>query len=258
MKDITLYINESIVNESADIRDAGVTFEMFKTFFDVWITSEDTYASRVSDDERMDAYNNIISALRKRCRNYDAVMKSLDHFCTYFLCKLNSCGVYDITDEILRLMYEHICKVPLNRIERICGAGEEGMVIDCCDRVIKVYYNDKMPDDKKAFYQLCRSKRYADVLPAVEKIGRNFVIIEKLSIASDKCNEYEYYIDKLYHTVYDGHYDINDFNDDEREVISWLERLRTALSEIGVNSLGDMKSENFGEDKNSNIKFFDL
>ena len=74
-----------------------------------------------------------------------------------------------------------------------------------------------------------------------------------------KCNEYQYIIDKVYWDVYDGKYNLEDYTEQEQEVIKWLEDVRKAITETTIyKDFGDLDQKNFGERQDGTIAYFDI
>jgi hypothetical protein len=94
--------------------------------------------------------------------------------------------------------------------------------------------------------------------------------MEKLEIETSKCKKYFDIIDSskhgdsIYHLVQDKKYDLSEMNDDEKEVINWLENVRIACAEAFDNDpetnedFGDLQLANVGERKDGTIVYFDI
>lgn len=253
-------IFEKIIDifEARTIGDLGISFDDFKKFIDDWILSEDEYGWNNKSEEKMKSYNVLANILRSKVRNYETVIHSLYIYVLAVVSKLNECKVYNITDEILMLIYNIISKMPASKIEDALAMGMEGIVVDRGDKVVKCFFDDRMPKSKERFYKVCKERKY-EVFPYVERIGKGYVIMEKLKMYTPKCDRYQYVIDKVYNDVYDGHYDIDDFSKEEQEVIRWMEDVKTALKDVtNFNDLGDLDEKNFGEREDGTIVYFDI
>ena len=151
-----------------------------------------------------------------------------------------------------------ITEMPANKLENLLGAGEEGIVVQVRDKVVKCFYGDKVPKNKLDYFKACKSGKYK-VFPKVERIGKGYVVMEKLEMFTSKCNEYQYVIDKVYWDFVDGTYNIEDYNEQEQEVIHWLEEVKKAIEETTVFAdLGDLDEKNFGERADGTIVYFDV
>jgi len=245
--------------EGRSISDLGISFDIFRHFVDEWVLSNDNpYEMTNKSEAAMDAYNDLVDVLKHKTRDYKTAIKALHKFADDFLAKLNECGVYNIDDNILQLMYYRISNMPANKLENLLGVGEEGIVVELHDKVVKCFFGDKIPKDKVDFYKACKSKKYK-VFPEVQRIGKGYVVMEKLKMYTQKCDSYQYHIDKLYHTVYDGNYELSDYSEEEQEVIKWLEDVKKAVTEVMKTfSLGDLDEKNFGERANGEIVYFDI
>lgn len=253
-------IFEKIVDilEARTIGDLGISFEDFKKFVDDWILSDDEYGWNNKSEEKMKSYNILANILRPKVRNYETVIHSLYTYVLNIISKLNECKVYNITDEILRLIYDIISKMSASKIEDAIAMGMEAIVVDRGDKVVKCFFNDRIPKNKEKFYKICKERKY-DVFPYVERIGKGYVVMEKLKMYTPKCDKYQYIIDKVYSDVYDGNYNINDYTEDEQEVIRWLEDVKTAVKDAtNFNDFGDLDEKNFGERENGSIVYFDI
>lgn len=258
MQDLFEYLNQYMLLEGRTIGDLGIDTELFKRFIDEWVLSEDGYNPSRKSEEAMNVYNDLVDALRPKIRNYKDGIKALYKFCDDFIMKLDECGVYNITDEIIQLMLDRISKMPANKLENLLGVGEEGIVVELHDKVVKCFFGDKVPSDKINFYKACKTGKY-DVLPKVIRIGKGYVIMEKLKMYTPKCDEYQYIIDKVYWDVYDGKYKLEDYTEQEQEVILWMEEVRKMLSETTeFNGFGDLDEKNFGENQVGKIVYFDV
>ena len=59
--------------------------------------------------------------------------------------------------------------------------------------------------------------------------------------------------------MYDGKYKLEDYTEQEQEVILWMEEVRKTLSETTeFNGFGDLDEKNFGENQDGKIVYFDI
>ena len=258
MQELFEYLNQYILLEGKTIGDLNIDHELFKRFIDEWVLSEDGYNPSRKSEEAMNVYNDMIDVLRPKTRKYKECMKALYNFCTDFIDKLNEVGVYNITDEIIQLLIMRIEQMPANKMENMLGVGEEGIVVELHDKVVKCFFGDKIKKDKLDFYKACKTGKYK-VFPKVMRIGKGYVVMEKLKMYTSKCDEYQYVIDKVYWDVYDGKYNLEDYTEEEQEVIKWLEEVKKAISETTIYAdMGDLSEKNFGEREDGTIVYFDI
>lgn len=91
-------------------------------------------------------------------------------------------------------LYDILLNMPKGRIDRCLGAGSNGAAIDMGDRVCKMFHkNTPMISDDRKFYEYCL-KHKTNVFPVVYKLGKSFVIMEKLKPGTPKCVEYDQWI----------------------------------------------------------------
>jgi len=245
------------LTESRTIKDLGLDTNLLKRFIEEWVLTNEGYDDKKSD-EAMDVYNDLVDALRPKVRNYKDGIKALYNYCVDFFAKLNECGLYNVTDEIMDLLIMRITEMPANKLENLLGAGEEGIVVELHDKVVKCFYGDKIPKNKLEYYKACKSGRYK-VFPRVQRIGKGYVVMEKLKLFTPKCDEYQYYVDKLYWTFRDGNYKLDELGEKEQDVMLWLEMVQKAVQETtNFVDLGDLDEKNFGERENGDIVYFDV
>lgn len=247
-----------LILEGKTIKDLNVDPELLKSFIDEWVLSEDGYNLDKKSEKAMDVYNALVDALRPKVRNYKDGIKALYKYCDDFFAKLNECGLYDVTPEIMQLLIMRISEIPANKLENLLGVGEEGIVVELHDKIVKCFYGDKIPKDKLDFYKACKSGKY-NVFPKVLRIGKGYVAMEKLKMYTEKCNNYQYVIDRLYWDFRDHNYNLEDYNEEEQEVLKWLEQVEKAIQETtNFNDLGDLDEKNFGEREDGTIVYFDV
>ena len=113
-----------LILEGKSIKDLGIDPELIKAFIDEWVLSNDGYNPSRKSEQAMDVYNNLVDALRPKVRNYKDSIKALYKYCDDFFAKLNECGVYNITPEIMQLLIQRIEEMPANKLENLLGVGE--------------------------------------------------------------------------------------------------------------------------------------
>lgn len=247
-----------LILEGKKIKDLGIDPNLLERFIDEWVLSEDGYNLDSKSESAMDVYNELVDVLRPKVRNYKDGIKALYKYCDDFFAKLNECGLYNVTPEIMQLLTMRISEMPANKLENLLGAGEEGVVVELHDKIVKCFYGDRIPKDKLDFYKACKSGKY-NVFPKVLRIGKGYVAMEKLKMYTEKCNNYQYVIDRLYWDFRDNNYNLEDYNEEEQEVLKWLEQVEKAIQETThFNNLGDLDEKNFGEREDGTIVYFDV
>lgn len=241
---------ESLYNyivEGRKISELGIGFDLFKSYINSYIMGDE-----------LDSMKEIEDIVKETTSHYKSVMKSLKEFSYFFVRVINDCGIFDFDDNILMMLYTKISSMPLNKVDKILGAGEEGMVVELKDKVIKLFYKEQIPNNIKNFFKACKERKY-DIFPVVYRIGKGYVVMEKLRMNTPKCQRYDEIIDKIYYDVYDGNYNINDYSKETQEVILWLENIRKAIKDVtDFNDFGDLNCNNFGEREDGTIVYFDI
>lgn len=91
-------------------------------------------------------------------------------------------------------LYNILCWLPKDRISRVLGAGSNGSVIDMGDKVCKLFHkNTPMTADDRKFYEYCLTHNCKQ-FPVVHKLGKHYVIMEKLQTNTTRCKEYDEWI----------------------------------------------------------------
>lgn len=126
--------------ESRKIKELNLSFDLFKLFIDEWIFSEDGFNYDRKSEKGKKIYDDINNMLQFYTIDTHGGMKALYNFCSNFIDKLYDAGISDISDEILRLLLMKIEEMPFNKIGKLIGAGEEGIVIELKDKVIKCFF----------------------------------------------------------------------------------------------------------------------
>ena len=228
-----------------------LTFDEFADFFN----SDDTEMSK----EKFDKQFADKSALQRK-----VLRKYIDRWAVE-ISKMN----LEIDDNLLKYLYSQLCDNPVSKLDKVWGSGEEACIFNLKDKIVKCFYSGRIPSDRTKFFEICKENKY-DVFPKVYRIGKGYVIMEKLEIETSKCKKYFDIInssnhgDSIYHLVQDKKYDLSEMNDDEKEVINWLENVRKACAEAFGNDpktnedFGDLQLANVGERKDGTIVYFDI
>ena len=165
--------------------------------------------------------------------------------------------------------YNSMKQIPLDRFKRVLGAGSAGIVMDCGDNVIKVFYGDEIKSQDKIFLEYCK-KHKSKVFPQVRKIGKNWCIMEKLKVRTPKCVEYINIIEKFKPNGFSFITDIahgkilkdtSELTDIQLEVYNWCLTVKKEMEDMKSTKIGypgDMVLRNFGERDNGEIVFFDI
>lgn len=92
----------------------------------------------------------------------------------------------------METLYKTVQNLPLDRIDRAIGAGSFGAVFTYDnDKVIKWYHkNFPMSSIDRRYYEYCLSNSEY-FLPKVYRVGKNFVIMEKLNMNTARCKRYD-------------------------------------------------------------------
>lgn len=91
--------------------------------------------------------------------------------------------IQEMKDELSpKEIYNVISRIPLDRMDRFLGYGATAVVLELGDdKVIKWYLKGHpMSPDARNFYNLCKTRKYKDILPIVYRVGKRYVIMEKL------------------------------------------------------------------------------
>ena len=156
-----------------------------------------------------------------------------------------------------QMLHDGLKKFPIDRIDKLLGAGEQGMTISIGDgKIIKVIFANKLPSD---MLRLAANKNNVQILPKIYKTGRNWYIRDEYKINTKKCKTYYKYIDKIYDDIM--HNNIPEhMTDDQKIMYDWAMRAKYEISLVmGSDNwgLGDWKLDNIGENNKGDIVYFD-
>lgn len=182
-----------------------------------------------------------------------------------FLFELKSMKVE--ADEImLQFIYKQFTQTPESKIEKFIGSGLQGAAFVIGDKIIKCYFRNRIPKEHFDFFTLCKSGKY-DVLPRVYRIGKGYVVMEKLNVHSKKCldiiNELHKVVagkDTLYHLIQDGDlYDVK-LSPKQKQAVEFMMAIRKPLDDLGFGprNYGDLHSDNLGERDDGTVVYFDI
>lgn len=170
----------------------------------------------------------------------------------------------------IREFYDRIKQIPLNRLNRVLGAGANGIVLDFGDKVIKVFYGKEINKKDLPFIKYCLNKD-SNVFPKVYKIGKNWCVMEKLELNTPKCMLYMDIIDNFEYNGFDFIRSISkgkkldstlNLSKTQLEVYEWCLKVKQEMDKIKNRYVstypGDLVINNIGERKNGDIIFFDI
>lgn len=176
----------------------------------------------------------------------------------------------------LDILYDILCNVPLKRLDKMLGAGSNGIVIDVGNRVIKWFHkNTPLKGEDEKFYEWCLNHPRSVVFPVVYRMGKNYVVMEKLKTDTTRCKFYDRYLgwngekvevngkkDTLDHWIYKNDPKVEEvLKKDFKiwEVYQWGKKALKYLNEAtGFTEFSDLRLANLGERKNGEIVWFDI
>ena len=233
----------------AAIGNLGITFEEFCD-----------YVNEVGSGK------GVSKAFRKRFgakRDYKLI-QALDDTVTNFIADLNKMNV-EVDETMLRFLYNQLCSLPSSKIDKILGIGEDGIAYGVNDKVIKCFKRGNIPAHLLKFYELCKTGKY-DVLPRVYRIGKGYVVMERLAIRTKKCQDIIHTLhkdagdDTLYHLIQDNKLEGVKLNGKQQEAVAFMRAIREPLDELGYGptDYGDLHSDNLGERADGTVVYFDI
>lgn len=247
---ISLY--ESLLMEAKSIGDIGISFETFRGFVD-----NDIIACKEVDKLFKKQFGK--KYLDMRCLMDETVQR--------MMIEMSHMGV-EIDDVILRFIYEKMKDTSLNKINKIIGSGAEACVFDLGDKIIKCYYNNKIPDHQKRFFDVCKTGKY-NIFPKVYRIGKGYVIMEKVTsktpliqrLFTALFKEIKGQDGTLYHLVQDKKYDFESLNKIQKQAVLFMEEIRNALKAVtgyDESDFGDFHRDNVGQREDGSLVYFDI
>ena len=178
-------------------------------------------------------------------------------------------------DSDLDILYDVLQNVPLNRLNKMLGAGSNGIVIEANDKIIKWFHkNTPMTSEDRKFYEYCMS-RPTKVFPIVYKLGKNFVVMEKLRTGTPKCKLYDSYLgfdgkkidvngkqitlDKIIYNPTSDALNVLKKDKEAWKIFQWgSEAIKHLEKAVGFTEFSDLRLANIGERKNGEIVWFDI
>lgn len=173
-------------------------------------------------------------------------------------------------------MYDILSNMPKNRLERVLGAGSYGAAVELSNgKVCKIFHKNRdMEPTDRDFFEYCMSHK-TDVFPTIHKLGKKFVIMDKLKMDTPKCKMYNEYL-KVNGKKFDGmtieriakqvikkdkkiDKVVAKLDAEAKEVLDWSVDALTHLEKaVGWDSFSDMRLANIGERSDGVIIWFDI
>lgn len=179
----------------------------------------------------------------------------------------------ELQDTSISDFYKSFKNIPIERIERILGAGSNGIALKIGhNKVMKIFYGDHIKRCDEPFIKYCY-QHTSTVFPKVYKIGKNWCVMELLNTHTDKCRLYMDTLEdsningkSLLSILIDKKYkfdqiDISNFTDIQKEVFDWCRKINNEMKNINSSYIsfpGDLVLNNIGERENGEIIFFDI
>ena len=198
---------------------------------------------------------------------------------------------YDKDAEWIAMSLE---RLPLGRINRLLGGGSDAIVLELDeDWVIRWTHNGEPLGKERKYYEYCLRHPEIKCLPRIRKIGRSFVVEERLETLTPECKRYDdLMFNKIYRLPEEGieckawevlAYDGGSLSDSSRarksdwkgarkallgqmikdgdeDVFRWMEAMDKVLAETGQYGFpADIRLANIGERKKTGeIVAFDV
>ncbi len=174
----------------------------------------------------------------------------------------------DKNPDSIQIFYDNLSNILTDRIDKTLGAGSNGIVIDLGnDKVVKIFYGNHIKQQDRIFLKWCY-KNKSSVFPKIYKMGKSWVIMEKLDMYTpstkklmDILDNHEIDGKKIWTYVSKGNLDINKISKDELWAYNWGLVCKQDFSKINSDYCqwpGDLNIKNIGERKNGDIIFFDI
>ncbi len=254
--------------EAREYFNPNIPFEVIDNVFKIYFAPDDAEP----DDHEVDIYNELKQWLPKNINS--SILLGI--LMVYWYSENGMKNHYS-KDGVERFV-KFITSQPISRVEKIIGAGSEGLVIQIGNgKVMKILFDtDFMSSNKRTLETMKRMiGKHFETLPDIYKVTGNYVIREDVKPATAKCREYF----RIATTKYSGLEDVGgtmergfargkiyDVNiavpktKEIQEVRKWLLKLRNELYTIGMeikNNYGDFKPANLGETKDGRVVYFD-
>lgn len=253
--------------EAREYFNPNIPFEVIDNVFKTYFAPDDAEP----DEHEMDIYNELKQWLPK----------NIDHSVLFGILMAywySENGMrYHYSKEGVEKFITMITSQPISRVEKILGAGSEGLVIQIGDgKVMKILFDTDFLSSNKFVLNTMKKmigKEY-ETLPNIYKVTKNIIIRDDATPNTAKCQEYfkiattkfddcQYTLERL---IAQGElakaFEVTGRKMKTKPVVKWLQQLKKELQSIGVvpekgNNLGDFKLANFGETKDGRVVYFD-
>lgn len=172
--------------------------------------------------------------------------------------------VGEITEEDIKLMYDELQRIPLERLPRILGAGSEGSVIAISDdKVIKWFHKHNAvskPEEMLKLYRYILEHPHKN-FPKIYKVTEKYVVLERLETKSSLIKQYDLKYsaeESIKKAVYYGKPMPKDI---PAKILNWHVECCKYLKDGGFDYTypGDLRTKNMGvRPKTKEVVWFDL
>ena len=243
-----------------NIGNLGISYEDFLGY----INNQDPYAEG-ADRQYKDRIQAILK--KKFGKNHHKILRVIEEMIDTFIADLNKMGV-EPDETLFRLLYDKLCSTPTTKIDKYAGAGAEAIAFDLGDKIIKCFYKGRIPKDRLEFYKFCELGKY-EVFPRVLRIGKGYVVLEKLNADTKRCQDITSALWKkiegkeFYQRIQDNDLDVK-LTPKQRKIVNWMSQVRLALADLRnedpdtIRDFGDLHSGNLGEREDGTIVYFDI
>lgn len=237
----------------AAIGNIGITFDEFKSY----VYEDQPNIDKIILDKFMQAFG------KGGYSKYYAFRE----FVYEMIIQFNKMNV-DVDDNIVHFMYDKFCSVPTSTVNRLVGAGAAGSAFEVNNKIIKVFYRSNIIPLFRRFYEYCL-KHDSKYFPKVYRLGKNYVIMEKLKTNTSKIKKMFRILDasipELGLTFYRAYKEDKlrriQLTKEQQRIKDWLDGMSKELWEnnlLDEGDLGDLKHDNLGEREDGTIVFFDI
>ena len=255
-----------IINESREYFHLDIPLEDMKSVFKIFA---------IEDDEPEEHIDEVYKKMKKWIPDNISPDTLMSVLMAYFYSPKGMNGKY--SDKGVEMFMEFINNQPLERVEKVLGAGGEGMVISIGGgKVMKIMFDADINGRNKRMLDISRNMvgKTFETLPNVYKVTKNIIIRDDVMPATKKCIEY-YNISKsqyadcpftLEQLIMKDNlskaFEVTGRKLKLKPVVKWLYKLRKELMSIGMLTdksitLGDFKPANLGETKDGRVVYYD-
>jgi len=237
----------------AAIGNIGITFDEFKSY---------VYEDRPDIDKIIE--DRFIKAFRKSGHSKYYAFRE---FVSEMVIQFNKMKV-DVDDNIVHFMYDKFSSVPASMVNKLIGSGAAGSAFEVNNKIIKVFYRGNIIPLFQRFYKYCLN-RNSQYFPKVYRLGKNYVIMEKLKTNTPKIKKMFQILDAsipeldmtFYWAYKEDKLEQIQLTKEQQWVKDWLDGMSAELWSnhlLDEGDLGDLKPENLGEREDGTIVFFDI